>query len=211
MLKNVLFIAPPAGGKGTISDALVENFGYVHISTGDLLRSLDKSTPLGKEVDELLKTGALINDELVLKLLKEKLSTLNGEPFILDGCPRNLDQAFEIDKMLTDMGIALDVAIELAVPYDVVLKRAIGRVTCPKCKATFNTFFKKPQSEGICDKCSSPLTHRSDDNEDTFKVRYDTYVELTTPLIDFYKSQGKYERVDGENDTYEQVVSVIQK
>ncbi len=210
-MKNVLFIAPPAGGKGTVSDALVEEYGYVHISTGDLLRDLDKSTPLGKEVEKRMKTGELIDDELVLRLLKDKLESLDGKPFILDGCPRNLAQAEKIDEMFEEMNLELDVVIELIVPYDTVLKRAIGRVTCPKCKATFNTFFKKPEVDGICDKCGSELMHRSDDNEDTFKVRYDNYVELTTPLIDYYKERGKYVSVDGVNEPYKDVVSVIKK
>lgn len=210
-MKNVLFLAPPAGGKGTQSDKLVENYGYIHISTGDLLRELDKTTPLGREIDELMKAGKMIDDDTVLRLLKGKLETLDGKPFILDGCPRNLSQAESLEKMLDEMGLSLDVVIELDVPYDVVLKRAIGRVNCPKCKATFNTFFIKPRVEGVCDKCGEGFIHRSDDNEETFKVRYDTYIELTSPLVDFYKERGKYVKVDGLNDVYENVVSVIEK
>ncbi len=210
-MKNVLFIAPPAGGKGTQSEMLVENFDYIHISTGDLLRELDKTTPLGKMVESLLKEGKMIDDDIVLDLLKGKMETLNGRPFILDGFPRNIAQAESLELLLKDLNLSLDAVIELDVPYDVLLKRAIGRVTCPKCKATFNTFFKKPQIEGICDKCGSELIHRSDDTEETFKVRYDTYVELTMPLIDFYKDRGSYVKVDGLDGTYDSVVSVVQK
>lgn len=208
-MKNILFIAPPAGGKGTQSDLLVENFGYIHISTGDLLRELDKTTPLGKEVDELMKSGQMIGDDLVLRLLREKLETLDGRPFILDGCPRNIAQAESLEVMFEEMGLSLDAVIELDVPYDLILKRAIGRVSCPKCKATYNTFFKQPSKEGICDKCGESLVHRADDNEETFKVRYDTYVEQTMPLIDFYTKRGKFSRVDGVNNVYENVLSVI--
>lgn len=210
-MKNVLFIAPPAGGKGTISEALEENFGYVHISTGDLLRSLDKSTPLGKEVNERLKTGGLLDDELVLRLLKEKLQTLDGQPFILDGCPRNIAQAYECEKIFEELNLSLDVVIGLTVPYDVVLKRAVGRVTCEECKAIFNKYTKPPVQEGICDKCGGTLVHRSDDNEETFKVRYDTFVEQTKPIVDFYKKANKYVEVDGLEGTYDAVVSVIAK
>lgn len=210
-MKNVLFIAPPAGGKGTQSEMLVENFDYIHISTGDLLRELDKTTPLGKMVESLLKEGKMIDDDIVLDLLKGKMETLNGRPFILDGFPRNIAQAESLELLLKDLNLSLDAVIELDVPYDVLLKRAIGRVTCPKCKATFNNFFKKPQIEGICDKCGSELVHRSDDTEETFKVRYDTYVELTMPLIDFYKDRGSYVKVDGLDGTYDSVVSVVQK
>lgn len=210
-MKNVLFIAPPAGGKGTISEALEEDFGYVHISTGDLLRSLDKSTPLGKEVNERLKTGGLLDDELVLRLLKEKLQTLDGQPFILDGCPRNIAQAYECEKIFEELNLSLDVVIGLTVPYDVVLKRAVGRVTCEECKAIFNKYTKPPVQEGICDKCGGTLVHRSDDNEETFKVRYDTFVEQTKPIVDFYKKANKYVEVDGLEGTYDAVVSVIEK
>lgn len=210
-MKNVLFIAPPAGGKGTISDALVENFGYIHISTGDLLRELDKSTPLGKEVDELLKTGKLLDDDLVLKLFKEKLSTIGDTPFILDGCPRNLAQAQKCDEIFEDLGLSLDVVIELEVPFDIIEKRALGRVNCPRCKATFNTFFKKPQIEDVCDKCGNGLIHRDDDNEETFKIRYDVYIEQTEPIKEFYKNKGIFEVVDGVEGTYDSVVSVLKR
>lgn len=210
-MKNVLFIAPPAGGKGTVSDALVENFGYIHISTGDLLRELDKSTELGREVDELLKTGKFIDDEIVLRLLKDKLATVKGVPFILDGCPRNLTQAEKCDEMLKELGLSLDAVILLDVPYDTILKRALGRVNCPSCKTTFNTFFKKPLKEGVCDKCGDELMHRKDDNEESFKVRFDTYTEVTEPIKEFYKEKGIFHVVDGTEGTYESVVGVLKK
>lgn len=210
-MKNLLFIAPPAGGKGTQSDLLVENFGYIHISTGDLLRDVDKSTQLGQTVAELMKTGQFIGDDIVLKLLEEKLATVGDKPFILDGCPRNINQAERLDGMLERLGLSLDLVIVLEVPYDTILKRAIGRVSCPKCKATYNTFFKKPQVEGVCDKCKSALIHREDDSEETFKIRYDTYVENTEPLIDYYDKLGKVVKIDGIKGTYESISGVIKK
>ena len=209
-MKNILFIAPPAGGKGTQSDLLVEKFGYIHISTGDLLREVDKTSELGLKVNELISTGQFVPDDIVLALLKDKLLTLSeNDAFILDGYPRNIAQAGELDKLLPSLGKNLDLVIELDVPYDTLLKRAVGRVSCPNCKATFNTFFKPTKVEGICDKCGSELTHRSDDNEETFKTRYDTYLEKTHPLIEYYKSQGKLVSIDGINNTYESLVSVI--
>lgn len=209
-MKNILFIAPPAGGKGTQSDLLVENYGYVHISTGDLLREVDKTSELGQKVNELIANGKLVPDDIVLSLLKEKLLTLKSdEAFILDGYPRNIAQAEELERLMSELGRNLDLAIELDVPYDTILKRAIGRVSCPKCKATFNTFFKQPKEEGICDKCGEKLIHRDDDNENTFKIRYDTYLENTKPLVDFYESRDKLVRVDGINNTFESIVSVI--
>lgn len=211
-MKNILFIAPPAGGKGTQSELLEENFGYIHISTGDLLRDVDKSSELGIKVNELISQGKFVSDDIVLALLKDKLKTLGkDDAFILDGYPRNLNQADELDKLMNELGMSLDLAILLEVPYDTLLKRAIGRVSCPKCKATYNTFFKPSKVDGVCDKCGSELVHRSDDNEETFKVRYDTYLENTAPLIDYYKNKGKLASIDGINNTYESLVSVVQK
>lgn len=209
-MKNILFLAPPAGGKGTQSDLLVDNFGYIHISTGDLLRNVDKNSELGQKVQEIMKSGELVSDDIVIALLKDKLLTLKkDDAFILDGFPRNIAQAEKLEILLSDIGKELDYAIELDVPYDTILKRAIGRISCPKCNATFNTFFKPAKIDGVCDKCSSELIHRTDDNEDTFKIRYDNYIKNTAPLIDFYKEKGKLLKVDGLNDTYEAIVSVI--
>ena len=210
-MKNILFIAPPAGGKGTLSDELVKNYGYVHISTGDLLRDVDKSSELGIMVNELISKGNLVPDDIVLALLKEKLDSLDKDgSFILDGFPRNIDQAYALEKVLEELELSLDYAIELDVPYDTLLKRAIGRVSCPKCKATFNTFFKQPKKEGICDVCGEELFHRSDDNEETFEARYNTYLENAEPLISFYESQSKLVKLDGINNTLSELVSVIQ-
>ncbi len=200
-MKNVLFIAPPAGGKGTQSDLLVENFGYIHISTGDLLRDVDEASPLGKRIREIQASGKLVDDETVFELLEEKLSEIKGQHFLLDGCVRTVKQAGMMEELLTKLGMSLDLVIELDVPYDVLLKRAIGRISCPKCKAIYNKFFKKPANEGVCDNCGESLVSRNDDNEETFKVRYDTYVENAKPLIEYYEKLGKLVKVDGINDT----------
>lgn len=200
-MKNVLFIAPPAGGKGTQSDLLVENYGYIHISTGDLLRDVDETSPLGKRIREIQASGKLVDDETVFELLEEKLSSIKGQHFLLDGCVRTVKQAGMMEELLTKLGMSLDLVIELDVPYDVLLKRAIGRISCPKCKAIYNKFFKKPLNEGVCDNCGESLVSRNDDNEETFKVRYDTYVENAKPLIEYYEKLGKLVKVDGINDT----------
>lgn len=209
-MKNILFIAPPAAGKGTQSDLLVQKYGYVHISTGDLLRNIDPQSDLGKEVNELIKMGKLVDDRIVLELLKEKLLSLkSSEHFILDGFPRNLTQAKELEELLSKLNMSLDLVISLNVPYDIALKRALGRLNCPNCKATYNKFFKPSKVKDICDVCGSALVSRTDDNPETFKVRYDAYLESTMPLIDYYKNAGKLVEVDGVNNTFEKIVSVI--
>ena len=209
-MKNIIFIAPPAGGKGTLSDSLVENFGYIHISTGDLLRSVSKTSEIGKKIDELISQGKFVSDEIVLSLLKDKLKTLKeNESFILDGFPRNLSQAELLDKLLLELNMNIDAVYKIDVPYDVCLKRAIGRINCPNCKTTYNKFFKAPVVDGVCDKCGNSLVMRDDDNEITFKSRYDTYLDMTLPLCEFYKEKGILVNIDGINDPYEQLVSMI--
>ena len=209
-MKNILFIAPPAGGKGTQSDLLVDNFGYIHISTGDLLRELDENSELGKKVNGYMKSGALVPDDIVLELLKQKLLTLNeNDAFILDGYPRNIDQAEALSSLLNEINKSLDLVIKLNVPYDVLEKRALGRVSCPKCKSTYNIYFKKPLVEDICDKCGEKLIHRTDDNSETFKTRYDTYEKSTEPLISYYQNKNILVEVDGMNNTHEAIMNVI--
>ena len=211
-MKNVLFIAPLAGGKGTQSDLLVENYGYVHISTGDLLRNVNPESDLRKEIERIIMSGALVSDEIVVGLLKEKLLTLKeNEPFVLDGFPRNIEQAEKLEVLLSEINRTLDVVIYLDVPYEVSLKRTLGRLSCPKCKATYNEFYKPSRKSGICDKCNSELVHRPEDNEETFNLRYKTYLKETTPLIDYYKNLGKLVSVESKSvdETYKNVVSVV--
>lgn len=210
-MKNVLFIAPLAGGKGTQSDLLVEKYGYVHISTGDLLRNVNPESELRKEIEKIILSGALVPDEIVVNLLKDKLLTIKeNEPFVLDGFPRNIEQAKKLEVLLKEINRTLDVVIYLDVPYEVSLKRTLGRLSCPKCKATYNKFFKPSKVDGICDKCGTTLIHRPEDNEETFNLRYETYLKETTPLIDYYKNLGKLVSVESNNveDTFASVVSV---
>lgn len=208
-MKNILFIAPPAGGKGTQSGLLVENFGYIHISTGDLLRDIDESSPLGKKIREIQVSGKLVDDETVFELLEEKLQSIKGKPFLLDGCARTVRQAELLEQVLYKLDMHLDLVIELDVPYDILLKRATGRISCPKCKAIFNKYFKPPHEEGVCDHCHEALVSRNDDNEETFKTRYETYLENATPLIEYYKNLGKLVKIDGINNTYEMISEKI--
>ncbi len=211
-MKNVLFIAPLAGGKGTQSDMLVEKYGYMHISTGDLLRNVDPESDLRKEIEKTILSGALVSDEIVVKLLKDKLLTLKeGQPFVLDGFPRNIEQAQKLEDLLKEINRTLDVVIYLDVPHEVSLKRTLGRLSCPNCKATYNEFYKPSKVDGVCDKCNSSLVHRPEDNEETFELRYATYLKETTPLIDYYKNAGKLVSVESKDvmETFETVVSVV--
>lgn len=198
-MKNIIFIAPPAAGKGTISDFLVKNYGYVHISTGDLLRDEIASGSLfGQEIEKIIQSGSLVDDEVVIQLVKNKFEELGTHPFILDGFPRTLKQVQELNQMFLEQNISNNIAVYLSVDLDTILKRVMGRIICPKCKKSYSLYNEKlkPIHDNICDQCGSILIKRNDDNEDTFKVRYESFMNETKPILDYYQKQGIFREVD---------------
>ncbi len=209
-MKNILFIAPPAGGKGTIGEQLEDEFGYEHVSTGDLIREIDEESEIGKQVQKCMKVGKFVDDRIVLSLLKKKLLEMDNKPFILDGFPRSITQAKELDELFEKINKKIDLVIFIDIDYDTCLKRAIGRVSCPNCHETYNIFFRKPKIENVCDECGTELVKRIDDNEESFEKRFKTYEKNTLPLVDFYKEKGILVTVD-KNNTYEKVRNEIKK
>ena len=213
-MKNVIFIAPPAAGKGTQSELLVEKYKYEHISTGDLLRNKQNDgSDLGNQIKELLKTGKLIDDEIVTELLKEKLVKINGN-FILDGYPRNIKQANILKDLLSELDITNVAVIYLDVDEETAMQRALGRITCPNCKRTYNKYndLTKPKVMGLCDDCNVNLVGRSDDNEETFKIRFNEYINNTKPLLDYYEKLNLLYVMDNKtdpNELFEDIKEVI--
>ena len=202
-MKNVIFIAPPAAGKGIHSDRLVD-LGYEHISTGNMLREeISKESSLGLKIKDIISNGSLVSDEIVFELIQNKLTVLD-KPFILDGFPRTLNQAIFLDNLLSKLNIVDYEVIYLEITLKEALKRALGRLTC-KCGASFNSEFPKlmPKKEGICDKYGSKLEKRSDDNEESFKVRFETFIKNNKPIKDFYESKNKLHSIDTTIDTEE--------
>ena len=196
MIKNVIFIAPPSAGKGTQSAILVD-MGYEHISTGDMLRDeISKNSAIGKQIASIMQSGKLVSDEIVYELLKEKLNKIE-KPFILDGFPRTLNQATMLDKLFQELNISNYEVIYLDITLENALERALGRLTC-SCGASYSKYNEefKPKVEGICDKCGNKLVSRSDDNEESFKVRYQTFMENTLPIKEFYQSKNKLHNID---------------
>lgn len=203
---NIVFIAPPAAGKGTFSKILKEKWGFTHISAGDLLRNVDSSSSVYEEIQEVLRTGALVRGEIIMTLLKEKLESIDrSKGFILDGFPRNLDQAFAFGDLLKEVNIGVDKAIYLDVDIDTALKRVLGRLSCPKCNRDYNslTGYHTPKNEGLCDDCHTELVKRSDDNEESFKKRYITYQNETAPVIKFFEDLDILVRLDATKDMCE--------
>lgn len=213
-MKNIIFIAPPAAGKGTESELLVKEYGYEHISTGDLLRlKQNDGSELGNYIRNLLSEGKLIDDNIVTELLKDKLKTING-PFILDGYPRTINQAKILNELLSELNLNIGAVIYLNVDCDTALMRALGRITCPKCNKIYNKYKEgmKPKLNYICDECNVELIGRSDDNEESFKIRFDTYLNNTKPLLNYYCDLGLLniiDKIDTPHETHEEVKKVI--
>lgn len=215
-MKNIIFIAPPAAGKGTYAKILAEKYNIPHISTGELLREeATKSTDLGKNIRKLMELGALVNDDIITELLRNRLlknDCNNG--YILDGYPRNMEQAKIYDKLLNEINKDLGVVIFLDIEKELAMKRALSRIVCPNCGTSYNLIVEalKPKKENICDKCNFELNVRNDDNEKTFINRFETYVEKTQSLIDYYRNKKVLEvvRILEEKSALE-VVSEIEE
>ena len=216
-MKNIIFLAPPAAGKGTLSEMLVEKYGYGHISTGDLLREEVKAgTDLGKEVDGLMKEGKYVPDELIIELIKNRISKSDCENgYILDGFPRTKIQAEKYDELLKELGKDLGIVIYINIDKDMAMKRACSRITCPKCGKIYNKYSDemKPKQDGICDDCGSQLVQRADDSEETFVKRFEKKKKKTMPLYEYYKEKGVLRTIDAhvsKYDTYDEAVKVIE-
>lgn len=213
---NVIFIAPPAAGKGTQASMLSKDYNLYHLSTGDLLREVSHSDgELATTVKELIDNGKLVSDELMFKLLKEKVSSLsNNNGIIFDGIPRTLEQVRLLDEMLKSMNQKVDFVIYLDVDEDVARKRATGRVTCPKCNTIYNIYFDSFDEENKCNKCKTELSKREDDTIEKFNHRFNTYLLNTKPVINYYNSLGKLsiiKNIGTKYDIYENIKSVIDK
>ena len=199
-MKNIILIAAPAAGKDTLSDLLVKKYDYLHISTGDLLREVSKeTTELGQKIAKMLKNGELVTDEIVFELLENKLRQVD-KPYILDGFPRTLNQAYKYDELIQKLNKDLGIVVVLNCDYEILKKRIVGRYLCKDCGSIYNTLtgVNTPKQEGICDNCGGDLYKRSDDNEESFKTRYETYLEKTKPLIDFYEKKGNLYYIDSQ-------------
>jgi len=193
-MKLAIF-GPQGSGKGTYASRLSPHFKIPHISTGDLIRAeITNKTGLGKKLEPVVNAGQLISDEIVIKLLKNRLNQPDAKKgFILDGFPRTLSQAESLDSITK-----LDYVINLVVPEWILIKRLSARVQCSKCGTIFNTITLKPKKEGICDKCGGKLTQRDDDKPDAVKKRLAIYHSQSAPLIGFFRTKGIV--VDIENN-----------
>jgi adenylate kinase len=197
---NIILLGPPGAGKGTQARLLVEEFGMVQLSTGDMLRAAKTSgTEMGNKVAEVMARGDLVTDEIVIGLIAEQLDGEAGKQgLIFDGFPRTLAQADALDTLLAEKGKTLDAVIEMKVDDEVLVNRVSGRFTCAKCGEVYHDATRPTKAEGVCDVCgSTEFSRRADDNADAMRVRLMAYYRSTSPLIGYYYAKGKLTAVDG--------------
>lgn len=211
---NILFMGPPGAGKGTQAEAIVNEFGIPHISTGDAFRlAIKQGTPVGLKAKEFIDQGLLVPDDVTVGIVRERLQQSDCEKgFLLDGFPRTLSQAEALEELLGGLGRKLEHVINLKVDRDKLLARLTGRRICKSCGSTFHVIFNPPVQEGVCDKCGGELYQRSDDNEESVGTRLDEYINKTAPLLSFYEDKGLLRQVDGEQEigaVSKEIVSIL--
>ncbi len=208
MKSTIVLLGPPGSGKGTQGELLGEKLGYVRLSTGDMLReAVRNGTELGKKAKTYMDSGALVPNDLIIRLMKEKIAQADGG-VILDGFPRTVEQADALDQQLQ-----VDLALNLDVPDDELINRLTKRRSCPDCNAVYHLVYNPPKTEGVCDKCGGKLYQRDDDKEETVANRLRVYRENTMPLIGYYEKKGVLVTIKGVgsiDDIYAQVEKAVQ-
>ena len=213
---QLILMGAPGAGKGTQAAKLVKEFKIPQISTGDMFRAAVKEgTELGKAAKACMDAGKLVPDEVTIGIVRERLAKddcKNG--FILDGFPRTVEQADALKAILAELGKTLTRVLNIHVPSEDLIERAVGRRICKKCGATYHVKFNATKVEGICDECGGELYQRADDNVETMTNRLNVYVESTRPLIEYYKAAGIYTEIDGRQSidkVSEDLISVLKR
>ncbi|MBY0354395.1 MAG: adenylate kinase [Rickettsiales bacterium] len=200
---NLILLGPPGAGKGTQASHLQKMFRLAKLSTGDMLREAAQSgSELGKHVKEIMTRGALVDDEIMINLIRERIAQPDCQQgFILDGFPRTLAQAEALDMMLKDVGTPLDHVIELEVQDSILVERISGRFSCASCGEGYHDAHKQPAIAGVCDMCGSKeFSRRADDKAETVAKRLEAYHLQTAPLLPYYEAKGVLVSVDGMAD-----------
>ena len=217
-MMNIILIAPPAAGKGTQSKLISSEYNIPHISTGDLLRDeVASGSAMGRFLKEKMDRGGLISDDTMVNLLRNRITKVDcNNGYILDGFPRNVEQAMIYDNLMQDLGKNIGVVIFMDIDQEVTLKRTLSRIVCSACGASYNkeVLELSPKIDGFCDKCGHTLQVRSDDGIETARARFNTYLTQTRPLIDYYRGKGllrelKVEESDSAEDVFNKIKSII--
>jgi len=202
---NIILLGPPGSGKGTQAAKMTEEYGLVHISTGEILRkAIAEGAELGKKARKFVETGKLVPDEIVIGLIYERLREKDcRKGFILDGFPMTVIQAQALEKVLKDLGGQLDIVLNLKVNESEIIRRLSGRRSCSQCGANYHIYFNPSKEPDRCDLCGSRLYQREDDEVETVKKRIEVYRRETEPLIDYYQKAGLLRSIEGRQSQVE--------
>lgn len=202
---RLVLIGAPGSGKGTQAKFLIEKYNIPQVSTGDLLRAaVAAQTPLGRQAKAVMDAGQLVPNDIVIGMIRERIMRPDAENgFIMDGFPRNLEQAEAMDSLLVSLGRPIDAVLQINVDFDLLMQRMVGRLTCLSCGTLFNSFTNPPAIDSQCDNCGGTLHHRSDDNEETIDRRLRVYETHTQPLTAYYSNKGNLHVIDGQGTVEE--------
>ncbi|EMZ6748302.1 adenylate kinase [Listeria monocytogenes] len=207
---KLVLMGLPGAGKGTQAEQIVEKYNIPHISTGDMFRAAMKNnTELGRKAKSFMDNGDLVSDEVTNGIVRERLSEDDAKDgFLLDGFPRTVEQAQELENILSDLGTELDAVINIDVEKDVLMKRLTGRWICRTCGKTYHEIYNPPKVPGKCDLDGGELYQRDDDKKETVEKRLNVNMKQTKPLLDFYSEKGKLHNINGEQEIKDVFVDV---
>ncbi len=215
MATFIVLLGAPGAGKGTVAEILKADSGFLHLSTGDLLRdAVRAASPLGLQAKGFMDRGDLVPDSLIISLVREVLARAKPDARVLfDGFPRTIDQARALDALIAETGGRMQAAFQLVVEDEVVVRRLSGRRVCKACAAVFNVNTIPPRVEGVCDRCSGPLIQRADDNEATVRNRLAVYQRQSAPLVEYYRAQHLLFDIDARErkTTYDSIQAVLKR
>ncbi len=200
--RAVIFLGAPGAGKGTQAREAAKELGVPHLSTGDMFReNVAKGTELGRRAEPIMKSGALVPDDITLGMVEERIGRTDcARGFIFDGFPRTLAQAEKLDELLQQRGFGKATVVYITVPDEIVIRRVTGRRTCKQCGAIYNIYDAPPKVAGRCDHDGAELVQRADDSEQTARSRIEAYHRQTLPLVEHYRRAGALVEVDGTVD-----------
>lgn len=212
---RLLIMGPPGAGKGTQAVLIANTFHIPHISTGDMFReAISRKTPVGLEAKKFIDKGELVPDEITVGIVKERFlcDDVHKRGFLLDGFPRTKAQAIALDELLTELGMKIDIAINILVDDEIIINRIVGRRVCTVCGEVYHVINKRPFIEGVCDKCGGTLVQRADDTEETIVNRLKVYNNQTKPLIEYYQQHKLLKDVGGfgtADETFQEIKKLL--
>lgn len=208
---RLILLGPPGAGKGTQASSIVDKYKIPHISTGDIFRkNIKEGTDLGKKAQEYMNKGALVPDEVVVAIVEDRLQEKDCEKgFLLDGFPRTVNQAEQLDQVLGKMGVSIDKVINVEVDKTILIDRAVGRRVCKNCGGTYHVKYNPTAKEGVCDACGGETYQRNDDIAETVTKRIEVYLNETEPLIEYYNNKGNLVTINGQQDIKKVFLDIV--